>query len=83
MRHVVRIRDLRSPVLYEKQLSVRLVSVWKVRLSEGTIKEYSFTAEGCAISIASASILGDLVQGMTMRRYPRIRTSVSASIERR
>ena len=39
----------------------------ELRLSDGTIEEYAFTAEGCAISIASASILGDRVQGMTVR----------------
>ena len=39
----------------------------ELRLSDGTIEEYAFTAEGCAISIASASILGDLVQGMTVQ----------------
>lgn len=39
----------------------------ELRLSEETIVDYAFTAEGCAISIASASILGDLIQNGTVR----------------
>lgn len=39
----------------------------ELKISEEAIVDYAFMAEGCAISIASASILGDLIQNGTVR----------------
>ena len=37
-----------------------------VRIKDGIIDEVSWTGEGCAVSKASADMLSDLVQGMTI-----------------
>ncbi len=36
-----------------------------VKLTDGKIAEYRFKGEGCAISMAAADLLGDLVTGKT------------------
>jgi nitrogen fixation NifU-like protein len=37
-----------------------------LRIKDGKIKDASFTGEGCAISIASASLLADYAKGKTL-----------------
>lgn len=36
----------------------------RLRLADGAVKGYGFTGEGCAISMAAADMIGDLVDGM-------------------
>lgn len=38
----------------------------KLETEGNVLKKYSFSGDGCAISQASADILGDLVEGMTL-----------------
>lgn len=39
----------------------------EIELEEGKIKQYHFDGAGCAISMAAADMLGDLIIGMTER----------------
>lgn len=37
----------------------------RVKLKDGKVQQYSWTGVGCAISMASADMLGDLTDGLT------------------
>lgn len=36
-----------------------------LKLTDGKVTDYSFTGNGCAISMASADIMGDMIEEMT------------------
>lgn len=38
-----------------------------IQMKDNKIANYSFTGSGCAISMASADMLGDLIEGMTKK----------------
>ena len=52
-----------------------------IKLSpENTIEKASFTGEGCAISMASASILTEVIQGMHIDEVQRLFNSLHAAV---
>lgn len=46
--------------------------VLKLRIADGVIEEAAFTGHGCAVSQASADIMGDLITGETVEEAKRL-----------
>ena len=48
----------------------------QIREEKGVVKELNFDGEGCSLSMASASILTDLITGKTMDEARKINTLI-------
>ena len=81
-RHFHRMAEASSQSTGHNQLCGDKVTIY-VRLSDDTVSDVSFEGAGCAISIASASMLTDMVRNQSTSEVRRMIESVCNSFEGR